>query len=89
MVLRTATPTTQYEARMEEMDKIEKQETLEEIYQTSDMKVISGNWVDAEKVPGVTKARWVLRGFEEKTTKEDCYAATASLISVRLNWCGC
>ncbi len=48
------------------------------------MKVVSGKWVDAERIPEVAKAREVFRCFEEKTTKEDCYAATASLISVRL-----
>ncbi len=43
MALKTATPMTQYEARMEEIDKTEKQESFEEVYETPDMKVISGN----------------------------------------------
>ncbi len=72
MVLKMATHSMQYEARMEEIDRIEKPETFEEVYQTPDMKVISGKWVDAEKVAEVAMARRVLRGFEEKTTKEDC-----------------
>ena len=48
------------------------------------MKIISGKWVDTEKTPGVAKARWVLRGFEEHAAKDDCYAATASLVAVRM-----
>ena len=69
---------------MIEIKNIENQETFEEVYLDDDMKMISGKWVDTEKTPGVAKARWVLRGFEERAAKDDCYAATASLVAVRL-----
>ena len=40
-------------------------------------RVISGRWVDTEKAPGVCKARWVARGFEDKEAgSEDVNAAT-------------
>ena len=84
MTLKTLTPTTQQEARMNEIKNIEKQETFEEVYLEDDMKMISGTWVETEKTPGVANARWVLRGFEERAAKDDCYAATASLVAVRL-----
>ncbi len=45
--------------------------------------MINGNWVDAEKTPRMAKARRVLRGFEERAAKDDCYTATASLVAVR------
>ena len=32
----------------------------------------------------MTKSRRVLRGFEESAAKDDCFAATASLVAVRL-----
>ncbi len=32
----------------------------------------------------MAKARWALRGFEEKAAEDDCYAVTASLVVVRL-----
>ena len=84
MTLKTLTPTMQQEAKMNEIKNIEKQETFEEVYLEDDMKMISGKWVDTEKTPGVAKARCVLRGFEERAAKDDCYAATASLVAVRL-----
>ncbi len=56
MALKTLTPTTQHEARMKEITNMEKQKTFEEVYYMPDMKVISGKWVDTEKVvPGVAK----------------------------------
>ena len=84
MMLNTLTPTTQYEARVKEIAKIEKQEAFEDVSYKPDVQVISVKWVDTEKTPGVAKARWVLRGFEELAAKDDCYAATASLVAVRM-----
>ena len=78
------TPTSVPEARHKEITNIENQNVFNEVYRTPDMKVISGRWVDTETGPGVAKARWVLRGFEEKADRDDCYAATASLPSVRM-----
>ena len=84
MILKSMDPTTKDEARLKEIKNIEHQQTFEEAYFEDGMKVITGKWVDTEKVPGVAKARWVLRGFEEAATKDECYAATASLVTVRL-----
>jgi hypothetical protein len=69
---------------MKEIENIEKQETFDEAPFEDGVKLISGKWVDAEKTPGVAKARWVLRGFEGKALKDDCYVATASLFAVPL-----
>ncbi len=69
---------------MSEIENTEKQETVDEVFYADGVKVISGRWVDAEKAPGVAKARWVLRSFEEKAAKDDWYTATASLVAGRL-----
>ena len=45
------------EARMIEIRNIENQETFEEVYLDDDMKMISGKWVDTEKILGIAKAR--------------------------------
>ena len=85
--LKDETLMTSPEARHKEITNFEDLKVFKEVHRTKDMKVISGKWVekkDPDGGPGVKKARWVLRGFEEKADRDDCYAATASLPSVRM-----
>ena len=46
--------------------------------------VISGRWVGTEKSPGVHRARWFWRGFEEKVEESDLFASTSLVTSTRL-----
>ena len=56
MILKSMDPITKDEARLKEIKNIEHQQTFEEAYFEDGMKVITGKWVDTEKVPGVAKA---------------------------------
>ena len=46
--------------------------------------VISGRWGGTEKLPGVHRARWVLRRFEEKVEESGLFASTSVMTSTRL-----
>ena len=43
-----------------------------------------GRWVEIEKVLGVYRAKWMLRGFEEKVEESELFASTSLVTSTRL-----
>ena len=79
---------TRQEARRDEVDQLLRMKAVQPIEECKvppGSKIISGRWVDSEKAPGICKARWVARGFEERVEGPDeVFAATAMGLTTRL-----
>ena len=66
---------------------LENMNIIEDVYRDAvspDDFVIYGQWVGTDKSPGVHRARWFWRGFEEKVEESDLIASTSMVTSTRL-----
>ncbi len=84
---KTATATTQHQARLRELEGLEEMDTFQEVYENEielpeGDRVVTGRWVDTE-IADLHKARFVLKGFQQNVV-EDLYAGTVSAVTVRL-----
>ena len=81
------TVTSKELARQKQLDILENIKVFEEVCEDdlpSGTRVMSGRWVDAMKTPTVWRSKYTARGYEEPQSDEGCFAATATVQSIRM-----
>ena len=81
------TVTSKEQAPQKQLDFLESVKVFEEVYEDellAGTHVMSGRWVDTMKTPTMERSKYTARGSEERHSDEGCFAATATILGIRM-----